>query len=154
MTIKIGINGFGRMGRLSMRAAYDWEDIDIVQINDPAGNAETLAHLMTFDSVHGKWHHDATHTKNAHNQNVMIVNGTDRSICIIIMHIIVCTINIINMNCINAACRITSISSIINKFNIMNNYDNISQAIFAFSIHLRAVRAYPATVPAGQYDVQ
>lgn len=61
MTIKIGINGFGRMGRLSMRAAFDWQDIEIVHINDPAGDAATLAHLMTFDSVHGKWHHEATH---------------------------------------------------------------------------------------------
>ncbi|MCZ2720386.1 ArsJ-associated glyceraldehyde-3-phosphate dehydrogenase [Marinomonas sp. 15G1-11] len=61
MTIKIGINGFGRMGRLSMRAAFDWDDIEIVHINDPAANAETLAHLMTFDSVHGRWHHDVTH---------------------------------------------------------------------------------------------
>jgi len=72
MTIKIGINGFGRMGRLSMRAAYDWQDIEIVQINDPAGNAETLAHLMTFDSVHGRWHHEATHQNNA-----MIINGKE-----------------------------------------------------------------------------
>jgi len=61
MTIKIGINGFGRMGRLSMRAAFDRDDIDIIQINDPAGNAETLAHLMMFDSVHGRWHHEVTH---------------------------------------------------------------------------------------------
>ena len=61
MTIKIGINGFGRMGRLSMRAAFDWDDIEIIQINDPAGNAETLGHLMTFDSVHGRWHHEANH---------------------------------------------------------------------------------------------
>ncbi len=61
MTIKIGINGFGRMGRLSMRAAYDWDDIEIVQINDPAGNAETLAHLLNFDSIHGIWQYQATH---------------------------------------------------------------------------------------------
>ncbi|EAT11177.1 ArsJ-associated glyceraldehyde-3-phosphate dehydrogenase [Bermanella marisrubri] len=60
MTIKIGINGFGRMGRLTMRAAFDWDDIEIIQINDPAGDATTLAHLLTFDSVHGRWHHDAT----------------------------------------------------------------------------------------------
>jgi len=60
MTIKVGINGFGRMGRLTMRAAFDWDDIEIIQINDPAGNAATLAHLLTFDSVHGKWHHEAT----------------------------------------------------------------------------------------------
>ncbi|WP_370979419.1 ArsJ-associated glyceraldehyde-3-phosphate dehydrogenase [Agaribacterium sp. ZY112] len=59
MSIKVGINGFGRMGRLTMRAAFDWADIEIVQINDPAGSAATLAHLLTFDSVHGKWHHEA-----------------------------------------------------------------------------------------------
>lgn len=60
MTIKIGINGFGRMGRLTMRAAFDWPEFEIVQINDPAGDAKTLAHLLTFDSVHGTWHHNAT----------------------------------------------------------------------------------------------
>ena len=59
MTIKIGINGFGRMGRLAMRAAFNWDDIEIVQINDPAGNAETLAHLLNFDSIHGRWEHQA-----------------------------------------------------------------------------------------------
>lgn len=65
MTIKIGINGFGRMGRLVMRAAYDWDDIEIVHINDPAGNAQTLAHLLTFDSIHGRWHHEASHQGDA-----------------------------------------------------------------------------------------
>lgn len=70
MTIKIGINGFGRMGRLSMRAAFDWNDIEIVHINDPAGNAETLAHLMTFDSIHGRWHHDASHEGES-----IVING-------------------------------------------------------------------------------
>lgn len=70
MKIKVGINGFGRMGRLSMRAAFDWDDIEIIQINDPAGNAETFAHLMTFDSVHGRWHHEATHQGNS-----MVING-------------------------------------------------------------------------------
>jgi len=61
LAIKVGINGFGRMGRLTMRAAFDEDDIEIIQINDPAGNAGTLAHLLTFDSVHGKWHHEASH---------------------------------------------------------------------------------------------
>ncbi|SIT01821.1 ArsJ-associated glyceraldehyde-3-phosphate dehydrogenase [Neptunomonas antarctica] len=60
MTIKVGINGFGRMGRLSFRAAFDWDDVEFVQINDPAGDASTLAHLITFDSVHGRWHHEAS----------------------------------------------------------------------------------------------
>ncbi len=59
MCIKIGINGFGRMGRLSFRAAFDQADIEFVQINDPAGDAETLAHLLNFDSVHGRWRHQA-----------------------------------------------------------------------------------------------
>jgi len=55
MTIKIGINGFGRMGRLALRASWDWPDFEFVQINDPAGDAKTLAHLLNFDSVHGRW---------------------------------------------------------------------------------------------------
>ncbi|WP_434360472.1 ArsJ-associated glyceraldehyde-3-phosphate dehydrogenase [Parasalinivibrio latis] len=59
MTIKVGINGFGRMGRLAMRAAWEWEDVEFVRINDPAGDAETLAHLMNFDSIHGRWQHEA-----------------------------------------------------------------------------------------------
>ena len=70
MTIKIGINGFGRMGRLSMRAAYDWDDVEIIKINDPAGNAETLAHLLNFDSVHGIWQHQAQHA-----EGDIVING-------------------------------------------------------------------------------
>lgn len=59
MTIKVGINGFGRMGRLAMRAAWEWPEFEFVQINDPQGDAATLAHLINFDSVHGTWHHQA-----------------------------------------------------------------------------------------------
>ncbi|MBA4502356.1 ArsJ-associated glyceraldehyde-3-phosphate dehydrogenase [Marinobacterium marinum] len=59
MSIKVGINGFGRMGRLTMRAIYDRPEIEIIQINDPAGDVATLAHLMNFDSVHGRWIHEA-----------------------------------------------------------------------------------------------
>ncbi|EKO3556290.1 ArsJ-associated glyceraldehyde-3-phosphate dehydrogenase [Vibrio metschnikovii] len=57
MTIKVGINGFGRIGRLALRAAYDWPELEFVQINDVAGDAATLAHLLEFDSVQGRWHH-------------------------------------------------------------------------------------------------
>ncbi len=60
MTIKVGINGFGRMGRLALRAAWENYDLEFVQINDPAGDAATLAHLLNFDSVHGRWHCEAT----------------------------------------------------------------------------------------------
>lgn len=59
MTIKIGINGFGRIGRLALRAAFDWPEFEFIQINDPAGNPEAHAHLLNFDSVHGRWQHHA-----------------------------------------------------------------------------------------------
>ncbi|MEW6990765.1 ArsJ-associated glyceraldehyde-3-phosphate dehydrogenase [Colwelliaceae bacterium 6441] len=59
MTIKVGINGFGRMGRLVLRAAWHWPEIEFIQINDPAGDAKTLAHLVNYDSVHGIWQYQA-----------------------------------------------------------------------------------------------
>ncbi len=52
MTIKIGINGFGRIGRLLFRAALKNPKVKIVAINDLT-NAETMAHLLKYDSVHG-----------------------------------------------------------------------------------------------------
>lgn len=53
MAIKIGINGFGRVGRYMIRACLDYPDIEIVAVNSRA-KAETLAHLLKYDSVHGK----------------------------------------------------------------------------------------------------
>ncbi len=58
MTIKVGINGFGRIGRLALRAAFDWDNIEFVHINDVAGDARTLGHLLEFDSVQGRWQHE------------------------------------------------------------------------------------------------
>ncbi|TEB06976.1 Glyceraldehyde-3-phosphate dehydrogenase [Pelotomaculum schinkii] len=52
MAVKVGINGFGRIGRNVFRAAMQRDDIDIVAVNDLT-NACTLAHLLQFDSVHG-----------------------------------------------------------------------------------------------------
>jgi glyceraldehyde-3-phosphate dehydrogenase (arsenate-transferring) len=57
--VTVGINGFGRMGRLVLRVAWQMDDIRIVQVNDPAGDAATLAHLLNYDSVHGRWAHTA-----------------------------------------------------------------------------------------------
>ncbi len=59
MTINVGINGFGRMGRLTLRAAWGDPSIRFVRVNDPAGDAATLAHLLNFDSVHGRWDREA-----------------------------------------------------------------------------------------------
>ena len=52
MTVKIGINGFGRIGRLVFRAALKNPEIEVVAIND-LSNAGTMAHLLKYDSVHG-----------------------------------------------------------------------------------------------------
>ncbi len=61
MKVKVAINGFGRIGRNVVRAIYESgrEDIDIVAIND-LGPVETNAHLMRYDSVHGKFPRDVT----------------------------------------------------------------------------------------------
>ena len=68
MPLKIGINGFGRIGRLALRAAWTWPDIEFVRINDPGGDAATLAHLLNFDSVHGRWSRDA----GAEGENIVV----------------------------------------------------------------------------------
>ncbi len=52
MSIKLGINGFGRIGRVVFRAALNNPDVEVVAINDLT-DPETLAHLLTYDSVHG-----------------------------------------------------------------------------------------------------
>jgi glyceraldehyde 3-phosphate dehydrogenase len=55
MATRIGINGFGRMGRLALRAGWGRPDLEFVHINEIAGGPATAAHLLTFDSVHGRW---------------------------------------------------------------------------------------------------
>jgi len=52
---RIAINGFGRMGRLGMRAAWGRDDLQIVHVNELHGDAVTAAHLLSFDSIHGRW---------------------------------------------------------------------------------------------------
>jgi glyceraldehyde 3-phosphate dehydrogenase len=53
MSVRVGINGFGRIGRVVLRAALKHPDIEIAAINDLT-DASTMAHLLTYDSVHGK----------------------------------------------------------------------------------------------------
>lgn len=55
MSIRVVINGFGRMGKLGLRAGFDSPEYKIVHINDPAGTSEAAAHLLKYDSIHGKW---------------------------------------------------------------------------------------------------
>ncbi len=61
MTIKVGINGFGRIGRLAFRAMAEDPAIEIVAVNDLT-DAKTLAHLLKYDSIHKKFSHDVTVT--------------------------------------------------------------------------------------------
>jgi len=84
MTIRIAINGFGRMGRLALRAAWDspafnektthgaHEEFELVHINEIAGSSEAAAHLLKYDSVHGVWGHDVS----ARNSSLNIDNKT------------------------------------------------------------------------------
>jgi len=70
MTIKVGINGFGRIGRMAFRAiAKDFGDIEVVGINDLL-DADYLAYMLKFDSVHGNFGGDITV-----DNNDLIVNG-------------------------------------------------------------------------------
>jgi glyceraldehyde 3-phosphate dehydrogenase len=53
--MRIGINGLGRIGRLAIRALQNHPSLELVHVNDVAGDALTHAHLLAFDSVHGHW---------------------------------------------------------------------------------------------------
>lgn len=55
MAIKVGINGFGRIGRLVFRASVERDDIDVVAINDPFIDLEYMKYMLTYDSIHGKF---------------------------------------------------------------------------------------------------
>jgi glyceraldehyde 3-phosphate dehydrogenase len=55
---RVGINGFGRMGRLALRAGWGAPGLAFAHVNEIAGDAATAAHLLSFDSVHGRFGHD------------------------------------------------------------------------------------------------
>ncbi|MEO0448047.1 MAG: ArsJ-associated glyceraldehyde-3-phosphate dehydrogenase [Verrucomicrobiota bacterium] len=59
MSVRVGINGFGRIGRLAFRVSCDSPELDFVVINDPGG-VEAAAHLLEFDSVQGRWDREVT----------------------------------------------------------------------------------------------
>lgn len=70
-SLKIGINGFGRIGRLVFRQIYNMPGIDVVAINDLT-SPEVLAHLLKYDSAQGRFGQDVKHTDNA-----IVVNGEE-----------------------------------------------------------------------------
>ncbi len=68
--MKIGINGFGRIGRLVLRILWERKDIEITHINEISGDSLTASHLLEFDSVHGRWNKNITS-----NDNEIIIEG-------------------------------------------------------------------------------
>ena len=70
-TIKVAINGFGRIGRLVFRQIYNMEGIEVVAINDLTSPA-VLAHLLKYDSAQGRFNGEVTSTENS-----IVVNGED-----------------------------------------------------------------------------
>lgn len=71
MSVKVAINGFGRIGRLVYRKIYNMEGIDVVAINDLT-DPKTLAHLLKYDSAQGRFNQDVKHTDSS-----IVVNGDD-----------------------------------------------------------------------------
>jgi glyceraldehyde 3-phosphate dehydrogenase len=61
MTTRVGINGFGRIGRLVVRALRDRPDLELAHVNERSGNVATAAHLLEFDTVHGRYGGTVTH---------------------------------------------------------------------------------------------
>ncbi|MCL2838436.1 MAG: type I glyceraldehyde-3-phosphate dehydrogenase [Oscillospiraceae bacterium] len=70
MAVKVGINGFGRIGRLVFRAAIDNPDVEIVGINDPFIDPEYMVYMLSYDTVHGRFKGTASYTNDA-----IVVNG-------------------------------------------------------------------------------
>src|ERR1700748_490618 len=70
-TVKVAINGFGRIGRLVFRQIHTLEGIEVVAINDLTSPA-VLAHLLKYDSAQGRFGQEVKHTENS-----IVVNGHD-----------------------------------------------------------------------------
>ena len=70
MSVKIGINGFGRIGKLVFQAALEKGEVDIIAINDPFITADYMAYMLKFDTVHGRFNGEIKSE-----ENKLIVNG-------------------------------------------------------------------------------
>ena len=55
MSVKVGINGFGRIGKLAFGAALEKEEVEIVTINDPFIDSEYMAYMVKYDTMHGRF---------------------------------------------------------------------------------------------------
>ena len=71
MTVKIGISGFGRIGRCTFRTALSQPDVEIVAINNRSVGP-IMADLLKFDTVHGTWNHDVSYDTQ---KQALVVDG-------------------------------------------------------------------------------
>ena len=74
MSIKVGINGFGRIGRLVFRAGISRPDIEFVGINDPFMTPDYMAYMLRYDTMHGQFQGEISYTDHS-----IIVNGKEVS---------------------------------------------------------------------------
>ena len=72
MSVKIGINGFGRIGNLAFQAALKKKEVEVVAINDPFITADYMAYMVKYDTVHGKFDGEVSSK-----ENTLIVNGKE-----------------------------------------------------------------------------
>ena len=72
MSVKVGINGFGRIGTLAFQAALKKEEVEVVAINDPFVEADYMAYMTKYDTVHGRFDGEVSSK-----DGVLIVNGKE-----------------------------------------------------------------------------
>ena len=72
MSVKIGINGFGRIGKLTFQAALGKEEVEIVAINDPFVTADYMAYMLKYDTIHGRFNGDVRGE-----EGKLIINGKE-----------------------------------------------------------------------------
>ncbi len=72
MSIKIGINGFGRIGKLTLQAALNKNEVEVVAINDPFVQADYMAYMLKYDTVHGKFNGEIKVE-----ENKLVINGKE-----------------------------------------------------------------------------
>lgn len=72
MSVKIGINGFGRIGNLAFQAALKKKEVEVVAINDPFITADYMAYMVKYDTIHGKFEGEVSSK-----ENTLVVNGKE-----------------------------------------------------------------------------
>lgn len=73
MSVKIGINGFGRIGNLAFQAALKKEEVEVVAINDPFISADYMAYMVKYDTAHGRFNGEVSNK----DEHTLVVNGKE-----------------------------------------------------------------------------